>query len=72
MKQVLLNIPDNEYLAFIKHLKNKFSDIKIKEKRGKEEDEFWEEGTYEAMLLSEKDLAKDWLSEEDNRWDEVL
>jgi hypothetical protein len=31
-----------------------------------------EDSTYETMLLSEKNLAKDWLSDEDNRWDEVL
>lgn len=33
---------------------------------------FEEGSTYETMLLSEKSLAKDWLSNEDNRWDEVL
>jgi hypothetical protein len=68
MKQVILNIPDNKYLAFIKHVRSKFTDIKIfKTKEVIEED-----STYETMLLSEKSLAKDWLSDEDNRWDEVL
>jgi len=26
----------------------------------------------ELMLLSEKSLSEDWLSDNDNRWDEVL
>ena len=68
MKQVVLNIPDNKYLAFISHIKSKFADIQIKEKKSKTKDD----STYETMLLSEKSLAKDWLSDEDNRWDEVL
>lgn len=73
MKQVVLNIPDNKYLAFIKHIKSKFTDIQIKEKKSKtKEDTIEEDSTYETMLLSEKSLAKDWLSDEDNRWDEVL
>ena len=68
MKQVVLNIPDNKYLAFISHIKSKFADIQIKEEKSKTKDD----STYETMLLSEKSLAKDWLSDEDNRWDEVL
>ena len=61
MKQVVLNIPDNKYLAFINHVKSKFTYIQIEE-----------DSTYETMLLSEKSLAEDWLSDEDNKWDEVL
>jgi hypothetical protein len=73
MKQVVLNIPDNKYLAFINHIKSKFADIQIKEKKSKTKEEVTEEdSTYETMLLSEKSLAEDWLSDEDNRWDEVL
>ena len=73
MKQVVLNIPDNKYLAFISHVKSKFTDIQIKEKKSKTKEVVTEEdSTYETMLLSEKSLAEDWLSEEDNRWDEVL
>ena len=72
MKQVVLNIPDNKYLAFINHVKSKFVDIQIKEKKSKAKDVAEEDSTYEAMLLSEKSLAEDWLSDEDNRWDEVL
>ena len=71
MKQVILNIPDNKYLAFISHIKSKFADIQIKEKKTNK-DGTEEDSTYETMLLSEKNLAEDWLSDEDNRWDEVL
>ena len=71
MKQVILNIPDNKYLAFISHIKSKFADIQIKEKKTNK-DGTEEDSTYETMLLAEKNLAEDWLSVEDNRWDEVL
>ena len=73
MKQVILNIPDNKYLAFISHVKSQFTDIQIKEKKSKaKKDTIEDDSTYETMLLSEKSLAEDWLSDEDNRWDEVL
>lgn len=72
MKQLVINIPDHKYLAFIKHVKSKFSDIQIKEKKSKYKDIPEEDSTYETMLLSENSLAEDWLSDEDNRWDEVL
>jgi hypothetical protein len=73
MRQVVLNIPDNKYLAFIKHIKSKFADIQIKEKKSKvNEDMIIEDNNYEIMVLSEKSLAEDWLSEEDNMWDNVL
>jgi hypothetical protein len=73
MKQVVLNIPDNKYLAFINHVKSQFADIQIREKKSKAKENLIEEdSTFETMLLSENSLAKDWLSEEDNRWDEVL
>lgn len=72
MKQVILNIPDNKYLAFINHIKSKFAYIQIKEKKNKTKDGIEEDSIYETMLLSEKSLAEDWLSDEDNRWDEVL
>lgn len=73
MKQVVLNIPDNKYLDFISHVKSKFADIQIREKKSKTKENIIEEdSTFETMLLSENSLAKDWLSEEDNRWDEVL
>jgi len=73
MQRVVIDIPDNKYLAFINHVKSKFADIQIKEKKSKtKENTIEEDSTYEAMLLSEKSLAEDWLSDEDNRWDEVL
>ena len=73
MKQVVLNIPDKEYLAFIQHIKSKFTDIQIEEKDSKNKEQVAEEdSTYETMLFSEKSLAQDWLSDEDNRWNEVF
>lgn len=74
MKQVVLNIPDNKYLAFIDHIKSKFADIQIDEKKTavKTKRSVDEDSAVETMLLSEQSLAKDWLSEEDNKWDEVL
>jgi hypothetical protein len=74
MKQVIITIPDNKYLAFISHIKSKFADIKIKEKKAMVKEELTEEedSAYEIMLLSENSLAEDWLSDEDKRWDEVL
>lgn len=73
MRQIVLNIPDNKYLAFIKHIKSKFADIQIKVKKSKvNEDMIKEDSDYEIMVLSEKSLAEDWLSDEDKRWDNVL
>lgn len=73
MRQLVINIPENKYIAFIKHIKSKFADIQIKEKKSKtNEDVNTEDTDYEIMLLSEKSLAEDWLSDEDSRWDNVL
>ena len=73
MRQVVINIPENRYLAFINHIKSKLADIQIKEKKSKTKEEINTEDTdYEIMLLPKKSLAEDWLSDEDNRWDNVL
>ena len=73
MKQVVLNIPDNKYLAFINFIKRKFTDIRIEEKKSSLNDDVLEEdNAFETALLSEKSLAEDWLSDEDSRWDELL
>ena len=73
MKQVIITIPDNKYLAFLKHVKTKFSDIQITEKKRSQKKDMVEEDSFsETMLLFERSLAEDWLSDEDNRWDEVL
>jgi hypothetical protein len=72
MKQVVLNIPDNKYLAFIDHVRSKFADIQIKEKKSKIKEGIKKDSTWETMILSEKSLSEDWLADEDNRWDEVL
>lgn len=71
MKQVIINIPDNKYLEFINHIKSRFTDIQIEVSNTKR-DYIEDDSTYENMLLSEKSLEEDWLSDEDNRWDEVL
>jgi len=50
-----------------------FTDIQIKEKRSKvNKDMIIEDSDYDIMVLSEKSLAEDWLSDEDKRWDNVL
>jgi TATA-binding protein-associated factor Taf7 len=72
MRQVILIIPDNKYHDFINHVRNSFSDIQIKEKDIDNNVVAEDENTYETTLLSESSLAEDWLSEDDNRWDEVL
>lgn len=74
MKQVVLHIPDDVYRNFITLIKQKFTTIQIKEKRTvHEEYKVAEEApSYETTLLSEPGLAEDWLSDEDNRWDNVL
>lgn len=71
MKQVVINIPDSKYLAFINHIRSRFADIQIEDSNTKR-DYIEDDSTYENMLLSEKSLEEDWLSDEDNRWDEVL
>lgn len=73
MRQLVLNIPDNKYFPFLKYLRSKFSDIQIKENHTKVNNEVWEEeSAYETMLLSEENLAKDWLSpEEDEAWKDL-
>jgi hypothetical protein len=72
MKQLILNIPDHKYTAFINLIKSKFSDIQIKSTYNQTSEVQEKEGVYEISLLSEKSLEEDWLSEEDERWDEVL
>jgi hypothetical protein len=72
MKQLILNIPDHKYTAFINLIKSKFSDIQIKSTYNQISEVQENEGVYEISLLSEKSLAEDWLSEKDERWDEVL
>lgn len=73
MKQIVLNIPDSKYAAFINHIRSKFSYIQIKENKVKYKESITkEDDDSEILLLSEKGLSEDWLSNEDNRWDEVL
>ena len=72
MKQVILNIPDNKYIYFINNIKNKFADIQIKQKKSKNKNLIEEDSIYETLFLSEKSLAEEWLSDEDERWDKVL
>jgi len=73
MRQIIINIPENKYVAFINHIKRKFSDIQIKEKKTTGEEKISDVYSIEeTLLLSEESLAEDWLSDADNKWDEVL
>ena len=72
MKEVTLNIPEKEYNRFIDHIKREFSNIQIKEKRSSDNRYPEDEITNEVAVLSEKSLAEDWLSDEDDKWDEIL
>jgi hypothetical protein len=73
MKQLTLKIPNNLYDTFIKFLQNNFSSIEITETNSDGTKVVSEqETTYETMLNSEKALAKDWLSkEEDEVWEDL-
>ena len=72
MKQIILNIPENKYPEILKRLKNEFSDIEIRESLLDRNIANEEQSNYDIQVLSEKSLAEEWLSDEDNRWDEVL
>lgn len=72
MKQIILNIPENKYPEIIKRLKHEFSDIEIRENLPDKNIANEEQSDYDIQVLSEKSLADEWLSDEDNRWDEVL
>jgi len=73
MKQLTLKIPNNLYDTFLKFLQNNFSSIEITETNSDGTKVVSEqETTYETMLNSEKVLAKDWLSkEEDEVWKDL-
>ncbi len=72
MKQIILNIPENKYPEILKRLKHEFSDIEIRESLLDRNIANEEQSNYDIQVLSEKSLAEEWLSDEDNRWDEVL
>jgi hypothetical protein len=72
MKQIILNIPENKYPEILKRLKHEFSDIEIRESLLERNIANEEQSNYDIQVLSEKSLAEEWLSDEDNRWDEVL
>ena len=72
MKQLILNIPDNKYHEILNRLKYEFSGIEIRENVNERNLANEEQTNYEIRVLSEKSLADEWLSNEDNRWDEVL
>ena len=73
MKQLTLKIPNNLYDTFLKFLQNNFPSIEITESNTDNTKVVSEqETTYETMLNSEKALAKDWLSkEEDEAWEDL-
>lgn len=69
-QQFVITIDDNVSrdfaLNFFKNV-NFIKSIKPKKDKGKKMVE-----VDEVTLMSEKSLAEDWLSDEDNRWDKVL
>ena len=73
MKQVTLKIPNNLYRTFLKFLQSNFSSIQIIESSTGDSNIVAENRTsYETMLASEKTLAKEWLSkEEDEAWKDL-
>jgi hypothetical protein len=80
MVRIVIEIPDHRVAFFMELIKNlgikkvqKLSDMEKREqKTNVKESKTDEENIDETIILSEKNLAEDWLSEEDNRWDEVL
>jgi hypothetical protein len=68
MRQLVINIPDDKYHAFIDYVKSNFTEIQIKENKIYREF-ITDDSTLEIMLLAERSLAEDWLSDEDKRWD---
>ena len=71
MKQIVINVPEDKYQEFLNHIKEKFSDIQIS-KTDEDIKNYELSDAYESMLLSEKSLAEEWLSDKDNRWDDLL
>ena len=72
MKQIIINIPDADYRSFIKYIKRKFTGIHIEENKSGNKNAYPDSSSDDVLIFSEKSLAEDWLSDEDNRWDDVL
>jgi hypothetical protein len=63
MKQVFLNIPDQDYPGIINHIQSHYKNIEI------EEDFYIEFDKLKKLIVSEEELAKEWLTpEEDEAW----
>ena len=69
-KQFVITIDDKVSVDFALDFLKNINFIKSIRPRKKNEKKDLQ--TDEITLLSEKTLMEDWLSEEDNRWDQVL
>lgn len=72
MKEAVLTIRDEKYFACMDQVKSKFPDFPIQEKSKTKEELQIESSNYEILLMAEKSVIGDWLSDNDNRWDDVL
>lgn len=72
MKELTLSIPEKSYSAFLKLLKNKFSEIQIKNYPNLKVEGDYTQDDKDLLFFAEQNLAEDWNSDEDKRWDEVL
>ena len=79
MARIIIDIPDNKLAFVLELLKNlgikkvrTISGDRVRKENKQSEDYINKDTEDEILLISEKSLAEDWLSDEDNRWDEVL
>lgn len=70
--QFVITIDNNIQPSYALDFFRKINFVKSIRQKKLNKKEIEEDSTCETMLLSEKSLAEDWLSDEDNRWDEVL
>ncbi len=73
MTNITLSIKDETYKKMKKHSEIKWSEFvrkKIEERLNQLESLESNENIY-TMIASEKSLAKDWLNEKDERWNDV-
>ncbi len=79
MARIIIDIPDNKVAFMLELVKNlgikkvqTISVNQVQKEKKKSKEYKMEDAEDETLLISERSLAEDWLSAEDNRWDEVL